>query len=62
MGLPLELEGTLGLSLDILFLRFFSISIPAVLMGQSFDGNPLSHLTHLIFLVFDFDVFDFDLT
>jgi len=38
---PLELDPTLGLSLNLLFFRLFSIFIPAVLsdrkiMGQSF--------------------------
>jgi len=42
LGPPLKVDPTLGLSLDLLFLRLFSISIPAFLSdrkiyGQSFD-------------------------
>jgi len=49
---PLELDPPLSLSLDLPFLRLFSISIHAILsdrkiMGQSFDcgiATPFSHL------------------
>jgi hypothetical protein len=49
---PLELDDTLGLSLDLLFLRLLSISIPAFLSDRNnygwevwlWYGNPLPHL------------------
>ena len=53
MGPPLELVPTLGLLLDLLFLRLFSISIPVILSDRNnymsgmwlWDGNPIPHLT-----------------
>jgi hypothetical protein len=44
LGPPLELDPTLGLLLDLLFLRLLSISIPVILsdrniMGQNFDSS-----------------------
>jgi hypothetical protein len=35
LGVSLELDPTLDLLLDLLFLRFFSISIPAVLSDRN---------------------------
>jgi hypothetical protein len=39
LGPPLELDPTLGLSLDFLFLRLFSISIPVVLSDRNSYGS-----------------------
>jgi hypothetical protein len=36
---PLELDPTLDLSLDLLFLRLLSISIPAVLLDRNNYGS-----------------------
>jgi hypothetical protein len=51
MGLCLELNSTLGLSLELLFLRLLSISIPVILSDRIdygselwlCDGNPIPH-------------------
>jgi hypothetical protein len=37
--LPLELDPTLGLSVDLLFPRLFSISIPVVLSDKNNYGS-----------------------
>jgi hypothetical protein len=39
LGLPLELDPTLGHSLDLLFLRLLFISIPAVLSDKNNCGS-----------------------
>jgi hypothetical protein len=39
LGTSLELDPTLGLMLDLLFLRLFSISIPAVLSDRKNYGS-----------------------
>jgi hypothetical protein len=39
LGPPLELDPTLGLFLDFLFLRILSISIPAVLSDRNSYGS-----------------------
>jgi hypothetical protein len=41
LGLPLELDPTLGLSLDLLFLRLLSISIPVILSDRNNYGSEL---------------------
>jgi len=57
LGPPLELELSLGLSLDLPFLRLFSISLPAVLSDRNnyeselwlWDSNPIPHLMPCLF-------------
>jgi len=52
LGPLIELDPTLGLLLDLLFLRLFSISIPAFLSDTKnygsehglWDSNPILHL------------------
>jgi len=39
LGTPLELDPTMGMSLDLLFLRFFSILVPAVLSDRNSYGS-----------------------
>ena len=41
LGPPLELDLTLGLSLDLLFLRLLSISIPVILSDRNNYGLEL---------------------
>jgi hypothetical protein len=41
LGTPLELDLNLGLSLDLLFLRLFSIFVPPVLSDRIISGSEL---------------------
>ena len=41
LGPPLELDSTLGLSLDLLFFRFLSISIPVILSDKNNYGSEM---------------------
>jgi hypothetical protein len=42
LGHPLELDPTLGLLLDLLFLRYLSISIPVILTDRNMSPKELS--------------------
>ena len=41
IGPPLDLDPTLGLSLDLLFLRLLSISIPVIISDRNNYGSEL---------------------
>jgi hypothetical protein len=52
LGPPLELDPTLGLLLDVLFLKLLSISIPVVLFLSDEGDRQKYNTLYMIILIF----------